>query len=325
MTLEEMYRLLRGSHVQAQGIVDTLKQPLVVLDRGLTVINANPAFYRKFETDREETLGHSLLELGNGQWDVPALRSLLGEVVPKATAIVGYEVSHEFPNLGQRTMRVSARTLAHPDGNSTQMLVLFDDVTDYLQADAAKDILLAETRHRMKNLMAIIRATARNTEVKEKTGQQYRDDLLGRLETILAAQTIVTDETEIDFQSLIYRVVKPVAGDRGEIVAGPNVSLADYQITPLSMILHELATNALKYGALSNSTGRVHIDWSTEQREGQNHLMVNWREEGGPAVTPPDSLGFGTKLIDYSARAEGGEASLHFDRGGLRAQIDLPI
>lgn len=76
MTLEELYRLLRSGHVQTQGIVDTLQQPLVVLDKSFTIVNANPAFYRSFQTDQESTLEHSLFDLGNGQWTSQSCASL---------------------------------------------------------------------------------------------------------------------------------------------------------------------------------------------------------------------------------------------------------
>lgn len=325
MTLEELYRLLKGSHVQAQGIVDTLQQPLVVLDREQTVVNANPAFYRSFATDRDQTLGQSLFELGDGQWDIAELRKLLNDVVPKATAIFGYEVSHDFPGTGPRTISVTARTLVHPDDNSTQMLVVFDDVTERKKSDTANEILLAETRHRMKNLMAVIRSTANNTKAEGKTGEQYRADFLGRLEAILTAQAIIAEETEAELRSLVQKVVEPIAHDRCDIEGGPDVRLRTHQVAPLSMMLHELATNALKYGALSNTTGRVHIDWTTEQRAGQSLLLMTWREAGGPEVTPPSSTGFGTGLIAYTAQAEGGEAELDFDPSGLRASIIIPV
>lgn len=83
MTLEELYRLLRAGHVQTQGIFDTLHEALVVLDKSFVVLSANPAFYRAFDTDLDSTVGRSLFELGDGQWDIPELRGLLLDVVPK--------------------------------------------------------------------------------------------------------------------------------------------------------------------------------------------------------------------------------------------------
>ena len=160
MHLEDLYRLLRSEHVQAQGIVDTLNEPLLVLDQNACVLSANRGFYETFRASRDDTVGRSLFLLGNGQWDIPELRRLVGEIVPRTAVVAEYEVSADFPTIGQRTMLVSARRLVHPDNNSTSMLILFEDATEQRRRDAQKDFILAETRHRMKNLLGIVRALA---------------------------------------------------------------------------------------------------------------------------------------------------------------------
>ena len=325
MTLEELYRLLRSGHIQTQGIVDTLHEPLIVLDKAFTVCNANPAFYRTFGTDLDDTIGHSLFELGNGQWDIPELRTLLSDVVPKASAVVGYQVSHDFPGLGERSMCVTARQLAIPGNNSSQMLVVFEDVTDRQRAEARKDILIAETRHRMKNLIATVKVIARQTEVAGVTGAEYRDRFLGRVDALLIAQDFISASgANADLASLIDQCLSPVAGARTDVKASPAVSLSENQVLPLSMILHELAVNALKYGALAGD-GLIRVKWNTELEEGSRRLVLQWQEVGGPPVAPPKHIGFGTRLIDYSIKAEGGSAIFNHDPQGLRVEITLPI
>jgi nitrogen-specific signal transduction histidine kinase len=180
MNLEDLYRLLRSEHVQAQGIVDSLDEPLLVLDQGGCVLTANRGFFETFRVGRDDTVGRSLFALGGGQWDIPELRRLVSEIIPRSAAIVGYEVEGEFPTIGRRTMLVSARRLVHPDNNSTSILILFQDVTENRRSDAQKDILLAETRHRMKNLLAIVRSLGNQTEVEGRSGKEYRDAFLGR-------------------------------------------------------------------------------------------------------------------------------------------------
>ncbi len=324
VTLEELYRLLRSSHVQAQGIVDTLQEPLVVLDRACTVVNANPAFFRTFQTERDSTLGKYLFELGNGQWDIAELRELLADVVPKAAAIIGYEVTHDFPAIGRRTMLVTARRIFHPDETSSQMLVVFEDVTERRKADAEKDVLLAETQHRMKNLMAILRAVANHTEAEGRTAEEYREIFLGRLEAVINAQTFIA-EGAADLSVLIEQMLAPVAGSRAEVAAGPSVLLAQHQVLPVSMMMHELTTNAVKYGALSNRTGAIRVSWELGTKDGRKCLSVRWREEGGPRIAPPSRQGFGTRMIEQSVRAEGGEAKFDYSPTGLSAQIMLPL
>ncbi|MFP3547349.1 PAS domain-containing protein [Rhizobium sp. SIMBA_035] len=129
MMLEDLYRLLRSGHVQAQGVVDTMSQPIVVLDQRFYVTTANNAFVKTFQVERDDLLGKSLFDLGDGQWDIPELRDLIVDIIPRAAAVIGYEVKHDFPGIGQRAFLVDARRLVHPDDNSTNILVLFDDVT----------------------------------------------------------------------------------------------------------------------------------------------------------------------------------------------------
>ena len=326
MTLGELYRLLRTGHVQSQGIVDTMQQPLLVLDRSFNVLSANVAFYRTFQTEPDHTVGKELFELGNGQWDIPELRKLLADVVPRATAIVGYEVDHVFPDLGERTMVVTARKLLHPDDYSTQMLVMFEDVTEQHRANAATAVLLAETRHRSRNLIAMLRSMAQQADVEGLTAEQYRDAFVGRVNAVANAQEFMfADGPEAHLATVLIRSIEPLAGDRAKIEAGAEVILNQHQVLPLSMVFHELTTNAIKYGALSNSHGEVHIGWTVEQRDDQAHLILHWREQGGPTVSRPKRQGFGTDLLEYSVRAQGGDSELNFAPNGLTVRINLPI
>jgi len=328
MTLEDLYRMLRSGHVQAQGVVDTLDLPLVVLDHDFRVCAANPAFLDAFEVERDETIGQGLFELGNGQWNIPELRTLLAEVVPKAAAVIDYKVTHDFPGLGRRTMLVAARRLSNQGGHGKEVLVTFEDVTERGRAEAEKDLLLAETRHRMRNLMAVVRALAAQTRVAGRTGTEYRNDFLGRLEALSRAQDAsLAGGPATDVADLVHAALEPVGAGRARIAPGPAVRLAAAQVLPISLILHELVTNALKHGALSAPGGVVHVAWdATASADGTRLLRLDWREEGGPPVTPPTKRSFGTRLIEYSAGTDlGGGAELDFDHDGLRARISVPL
>lgn len=169
--LEDLYRLLRSGHVQAQGVVDTMTQPIVVLDRNLGLLTANNAFIKTFKVDRDDILGQHFFQLGDGQWNVAELRGLIEGVIPKAAAVIGFEVSHNFPTIDQRTFLVDARRLSHPDDNSSNILVLFDDVTERQRESAEMEFIVSETRHRMKNLFSVVRAIAMQTDVDTSTAQ----------------------------------------------------------------------------------------------------------------------------------------------------------
>lgn len=327
MNLEDLYRLLRNGHIEAQGIIDTVLDPLLVLDRNLCVRSASRAFFATFNVDRDETIGQHLYELGNGQWDIPELRRLLEEVIPRSTAVVDYEVEHDLPSIGRRTMLVSAHRLFHPDNNSRTLLLSIVDATERRQLEAEKDVLLGELRHRMKNLLGLVQAIARQTKASDRTGEEYRDAFLGRFNALLQAHNAAySQEGEADLHEVLQRTLEPYSeGSLGVLVEpGQSVSLASKQIMPLSLIVHELATNAI-YGALSTPSGQVRVRWEVEEASAPSVRLV-WEESGGPSVTPPSSFGFGTQLIEFAVSRElAGRVELNDAPCGLVVEIVAPL
>ena len=327
MNLEDLYRLLRSEHVQAQGIVDTLEEPLLVLDQAGCVLAANRGFYQTFRVGRDDTVGRSLFALGDGQWDIPELRRLMGEIIPRSAAIVEYEVEAEFPTIGRRTMLVSARRLVHPDNNSTSILILFEDVTDRRRSEAQKDILLGETRHRMKNLLGIARSLANQTDVEGRSAAEYRDAFLGRFQAVAEAENLaLASSAPADLSTLVEQALKSASPEQYRVVPGPPVSLKQPQVLPVSLILHELVTNAWKYGAFSRPGGLVHLTWGIAEGDGKTVLHIDWREENGALVTPPTRSGFGSRLIDLSAvQGLRGKLEQKYEPTGLTVHITAPM
>lgn len=323
--MEDLYRMLRNSHLEAQGIVDTLDAPIAVLNEDLRVVNVNPAFCQVFRVDREDSIGPALFDLGNGQWDSPELRRLLGEIIPRAAAVVAYEVVHDFPGLGERTMLVSARRLRGGASGTRHIMVQFEDVTERRAHDAAQDLLLSETRHRAQNLFALARALASETEAEGLSGVAYRDAFIGRFEALLKGQALQEDVTAADFHRLARQALEPFA-DRVRIGPGPVVHLAATQIMPMVMVLHELMTNAVKYGALSTPQGAVRLSWTVANRPEGRELEVHWLEEGGPSVAEVGRRGFGSRLMQFGmTKGLGGVVQFHFEPAGLRVSLSLPV
>ncbi|MBX9462588.1 MAG: histidine kinase [Aquamicrobium sp.] len=327
MNMEDLYRVLRTSHVQAQGIVDTVAYPLLVLDESLCVQAASLSFFRTFKVDRYETIGQPLYELGNGQWNIPDLRILLSDVIPRATAVINYEVEHDFPNLGRRRMLVTARTLHHPDNGSHRMLLTFGDVTERCRRDSARDMLVSELRHRMKNVLAVAQSIARQTATKGRSAEQYRDDFLGRFGALIAAQDLAfADQGEGDLATLIERVFAPYTANPDAVVIEPGaaVELSPRETMALSLILHEMGTNAAKYGALSESGGQVRISWQVDDANTELHLK--WTERGGPTVKAPTTTGYGTELIQSAVSYNlQGRMEQNYAATGLESEIVIPL
>jgi PAS domain-containing protein len=116
----------------AQTIVDVVREPLLVLDRDLCVVVASRSFYRTLRVDSQDVQGRPLYELGNRQFDIPALRRLLGHLVPDHTVMDDFEIQHDVPGIGRRNMLLNARQVFHAGTSSTTLLLAFEDVTDRL-------------------------------------------------------------------------------------------------------------------------------------------------------------------------------------------------
>jgi len=162
----------------AQAIVDAVVAPLIVLDSELRVITASRSFYLSFGVDRQATQGRRLYDLGNGQWNIPDLRQLLERLLPEKGSLDGYEVAHEFPGLGTRTMVLTARQVNYDTGGASTILLSFEDITERRVLEQRlqdllrqKDTLLQELQHRVANSLAIIASIlllkARSVESEE--------------------------------------------------------------------------------------------------------------------------------------------------------------
>lgn len=328
MDLDELYRLLRGAHVQAQGVMDTIRDPLLVLDDDLTVISANPAFYRTFDAHRDATIGSLFYELGNGQWDIEDLRTLLEKVIPKSASVFDYEVSATFPHLGSRTMLVSAQRLIHPDIGRRVLLLTIVDATERRRKEDDKEILVGELHHRVKNLLSVTRALASQTKTTGRTAEEYRDAFLARFDALGQALEVSGKENTTELPQLIRVLLEPYMGASGAVTIGegPVVPLSSTQAVALGMIVHELASNALNYGALSVPDGHVSVEWGiSEDNVSLPKITLLWKESDGPEVVPPMASGFGTRLIQFVAQRDLDASLEHsFDPTGCVVTLTFP-
>ena len=126
----EQFAAISDAWTFAQGIIDTVREPVLVLDKDLRVIAASRSFYSAFKVSPEDTKGRLLYALGDGQWDIPKLRVLLEKIIPEQGVMEGYEVEHEFPGLGSRTMCLNARQVFYEGGAGTTVLLGMEDVTE---------------------------------------------------------------------------------------------------------------------------------------------------------------------------------------------------
>lgn len=571
-----------AARLYAEAIVRTVRQPLIVLDADLRVVSANPAFYDLFKVSRKDTEGRRLYALGDGQWDIPALRTLLEEVLSKDHEICDYEVEHEFRDLGPRCMMLNARKLSEGYGRDELILLAIEDITERREADGAirgseqrlKDLigslpgavyttdaagritsynpaaaelwgrhpdlgtdawcgswrlyrpdgnplphdecpmavalrekrpihgaeavaeradgvrvpflayptplrdasgkvigavnmlvdiserkqaeavaqrlaaivessddaiiskslegivkswnigaerlfgftadeivgqsimtlvppdrndeeldilarvrqgehiqhyetlrrrkdgsevwvsltisplkavagivigastiardmterqradehrktLMGELNHRVKNTMAVIQSIAAQTLGHASTLEEAREAFGSRLINLSKAHDVLTRESwqSADLREIVADTVRPHAGGENRFqIGGPSIRLSPSAALAVAMALHELSTNAAKYGALTSESGRILIAWQIQGDGADRQLVLRWQESGGPPVVQPTRKGFGSLLIERALASElRGEVRVGYETSGLECTIIAPI
>ncbi|WP_371261264.1 sensor histidine kinase [Bradyrhizobium sp. th.b2] len=189
-------------------------------------------------------------------------------------------------------------------------------------------MLVDELNHRVKNTLSIVQAIAHQTFRKNADPIEARHAFEGRLIALGHAHDLLT-ETNWENASLgqLAEVTLDTKGANADLISitGPSVLLAPKQAVSIAMALHELCTNARKYGALSEEDGRVRLDWSKAD-DARAQLCIVWRESGGPPVSPPARRGFGSTLLERTlAHDLDGEVSVEFEPEGLLCRIALPL
>ena len=322
-------RELRAARDFAEATVNTVRDPLLVLTADCKVVSANPAFYRMFKLKPGEVEGKPWFEIENGQWDVPRLHELLEKMLPEEGQVNDFEVEHDFPKLGKRCILVNARRIAGEGKRPDLILIAKEDITDRRDAERHQLLLVGELSHRVKNTLAIVQSIATQTLRHSKDFEQFDRAFIGRIHALSRAHDMVLNSgfTDIELKSIIEQAVKPFQiNGQIKVSKGPSVPLGQAASQCLTLLFHELATNAVKYGALSADNGGVAIDWKIDGRDGSRRVVLNWSERGGPEVTSPPRPSHGTRFIQKSVAHDlRGEAKLDFEPAGLRATIAFPV
>ena len=192
-----------------------------------------------------------------------------------------------------------------------------------------QQILVNEMSHRMRNLLAVVNAVFQQTLRSAKSTADLAATFGGRLQALGAVTQLMTetDWKSTSLEALIKTTLGHLDANSGELqLSGPHVNLAVRAVMPLSLVLHELATNAAKYGALSQPGGKIVIGWSHSDRAGQPQINLVWSEQGGPAVVSPQRQGYGTELIRRTIEhGLHGSLLMNFVSTGLEVVIDFPL
>ncbi|WP_309643267.1 sensor histidine kinase, partial [Phenylobacterium sp.] len=208
------------------------------------------------------------------------------------------------------------------------LLKIMRDETPTKLADDQRILLLNELNHRIKNTLTTVQSIVDQTLRAAAVDGDVRTSLTERLLALSKAHNILVDESwaGADLGAILDSLVAAQAPGRFTL-DGPDVRLSATQAVPLSLALHELATNAIKYGALSaGEDGRVRLHWNIALNgQGARHLTFLWEETGGPLVQPPVRQGFGTRLLSRIFAPAGGTVTLAYPPTGVRCAIGLPL
>ena len=429
----------------AESIVETVREPLLVLTADLRVRSANQSFYRAFDATREGTEGRMIYELGNHQWDIPRLRELLEQILPEDKQLTDFEVELEFEQIGRRTMLLNARQIEsvqlilvamediterrHAEGEletahqhtsdilesitdafyavdrewrltfvnrraeqlwgrrrkdllgvplwdllpsqdveantGYQMLaraareqqpvrgefqssmfgvwvsmsifphreglsVYVRDISERKRAEEERELLARELSHRVKNILAVVQALAMQTNGRITSVEAFRDTFVGRLRAMAHAHSMLLDAQwrGADLKVLVETAIAAYRVDHPDVVEveGGSVPITPKQGLGLSLVLHELGTNAAKYGALSRHEGRLRVSWQVEESNPSRRVRLQWQERHGPQVEPPTKKGFGMQLIERACSYElEGEVELDYAPEGLTCKVVFPV
>lgn len=252
---------------------------------------------------------------------IPLRRAARGE------RVTDEEMEIRFDDGRRLTILANAAPLRGESGDVVGAVVVAIDITERRKSEEARRLLTNELNHRVKNTLAIVQSVAMHTLRGASDVRTAEQALSERLVAMARAHDILTRENWVgaDLRQLAAGAIAPHGGDRVRL-SGPAVWLPPSLSLSLSLALHELAANAVKYGALSTATGSVDLSWTVRAEESGTRLAMSWKEEGGPPVSPPTRQGFGSRLIKRSLSAEiDGEVEMDFAPGGLRCRLEATI
>ncbi|MGE0233184.1 MAG: sensor histidine kinase [Flavobacteriaceae bacterium] len=216
------------------------------------------------------------------------------------------------------------------DGTARSMFGIYLDITERKAAERKTRLLLRELNHRVKNTLAILQSVAQQTLRRSRNPTEFSRAFSGRLQALAAAHTLLSDEEweDVDIARLLESQLLPYAASfsRNVAIRGPKISLGPDQALALSLVIHELATNAAQHGALSQENGSVAIDYALDERQDTPVLNLKWIESGGPEVSSPERQGFGSMVIRHSLdKIVGSRIDVDFRPQGMCVRMSVPL
>lgn len=338
---------LEDANILAQAIVNTIAEPFLILDARLRVLAASRSFYELFAVDPADTQGRLLYALGNGQWDIPALRTLLETIIPDRVAMDGFEVQHEFPGIGRKTMMLNARKVIYQDSPDITILLDFQDVSERraieLEREAVheqaklllrqSETMFEEMQHRVANSLQIIASIlmlkARAVSSLETRAELH--DAHQRVMSVAAVQQHLHETPGIDQIEVKTYLEKLCAGLAGSMVSdiqpvtitvlAENAMIASAKAINLGLIVTELVINALKYAfPVAKADARILV---TYEIDGTDWKLIVSDNGVGKSHEPAAKRkpGLGTTIVKALVKQLDARIEMVSRPGGLTVSI----
>lgn len=342
-----LFKDVDDARALAQAIVDTVREPLLVLDGDLRAVAASRSFYSFFKINDVQVLGQLLYQLGEGEWNIPRLRMLLEKIIPENAAMDGFEIEHKFANIGHRIMLLNAREVFSDNRSGKTLLLAFEDVTvsrslereraellrqtkDLLQQ---KEMLLEEMRHRIANSLQII-ASILLLKARSVTSEETRlhlQDAHQRVLSVAAAQQHLHASSLARLISvgpylttLCQSLAASMIGDSRAIslkvlCADGKASSAD--VVSIGLIVTELVINALKHAFPNErTTGEIIISYEVNGSDWKLAVSDNGIGKWNDGTTGV-KRGLGTSIINALADQLDAQVAVASGPGGMKVSI----
>ncbi|SFK84873.1 CheR family methyltransferase [Methylocapsa palsarum] len=322
--LTEKVDELDQTNSDLRNLLDSTQIATIFLDRHLIIRSFTPAvsaIYRLIPSDQGRPLSDIVGHIRHSGL-ADDVNQVLASLQPLERRVTRDD--------GQAHYLMRILPYRSPDSTVSGVVVTFLDVTTIVEAELHHQLLIEELNHRVRNMLTVVIALATQTLRRVGTLEEFSTTFLGRVHALAASYTLLSAEnwSSISLRDLIVEETKPYAlQDRANItIDGAEIRLTPAGGLALGMAVHELATNAVKYGALSVPEGIVSISWRVEGEAAKQSLVLNWNERGGPPVAPPSQRGFGTTIIKRGLAHElDGVANIDFRAEGVAAALTIPM
>jgi two-component system CheB/CheR fusion protein len=305
---------------QESRLVELTHTPICVWDLDDGIVQWNRGCEQLYGYAREKAIGRKSWELLQTE-----IEGGFGAVLEtlESTGRWGGELRQTARD--GRRLTVEAEMELAKVGAQRLVLESARDITDRKSWERTQRMMVAELSHRVKNTLAVVQSIASQTIRTSSSADEFTERFEGRLQALAKSHRLLFDPWRgADVEALAREQLEPhLAGDGSRLkLEGEPVRLSPDIAVPLGLVLHELATNAAKYGAWSAPDGRVSLSWARSERDGEATVTLNWREEDGPPVTAPNRVGFGSRLI--SSAIPNSRVRREFSSSGVECQIEAP-